>query len=105
VNPILKECKSLSNYYNFAFINYACATCEEIFPKTLLPIYERRTWRLIEDSKTIYHTILLIDYDNPLDETFNFIEKIEQGKFLIKNNQLQTIRLLNRMNIETREFK
>ena len=121
VSSVLKECTSLSNLckqnnvdlvivindYNYAFINYGCTTCEKEFPKTLLPIYERRTWRLIEDEKIIYHTILLLDNVNKLDEQFNFVEKVKdkQDKYLIKNNQFRTIELLNKMGIETRTFK
>lgn len=121
VDYIIEECENLNklcenytidlviivSHYNYDFFNYGCSMCAENFPKTLRPIYERRTWRLIEDENKTYKNILFIDNLNALDEKFDFVEKIEFTKdiFIVKNNQLSTMKLLDKMDIEIRKYK
>lgn len=121
VDHVLKTCDELNkicaqyeielvvviNNPMYDFINYGCPACEKDFPKTLRPSYERRTWRLIEEEKMIRKNILLIDNLNQLDQEFDFVENItsHSDKFLITNNQLTTIRLLDKMNIKIRTYK
>lgn len=115
---LLKDCKKISQIakkYNVGLIianshfyianNYACETCEENFPKTLLPYYERRTWRLINDSNTIYNNIIIIDLARNLNEKFN-LNRIEEDAsfYLIKNNTLKTMEFIKKYEIDCRGF-
>jgi hypothetical protein len=96
----------ISNHWYYDFYTYACA-CIDSFPKTLRPDYERRTWRLMEEEKTVYDRLIIIDVNRSLDTEFNFVEKIEgfQGCYLISKNVLPTISLLQKMKIPIRNFK
>jgi len=97
----------ISNHWLYDVYNYGCPACIEQFPNTLRPSYERRTWRLIEEENRIYSTILVIDLNRKFDNEFNFVTKLNdtQGYYLIKNNQLSTILLLNKLSIDVRKFK
>jgi len=97
----------ISNHWNYDFFNYACPSCDETFPKTLRPSYERRTWRLIEDEKTIYSNILIIDLNKDFSKQFNFVKQIKPHNeyFIIENNSLYTIDLLDTLEIEYRKYK
>lgn len=121
VKSVINECENLNtlcilhkidlvvivNHYYYDFINYGCTVCSIDFPKTLRPSYERRTWRLLEDENFVYKNILFIDTKNQLDSTFDYVEQLEdhKDKFIIKNNTLKTIELLNKMNIDVRKYK
>jgi hypothetical protein len=121
IDYILNECEGINevcsanqvdllvvvDHYLYDFINYGCPACEEDFPKTLFPRYERRTWRLLEDEANVYESILFVDLSTQLDQKFSFIEPIakNQNLYLCKNNKLPTIELLNKMNISVRKYK
>jgi hypothetical protein len=121
IDQLKSECKliaSLAKKHNVDLIvlnshehkelyNYACSSCEKDFPKTLRPAYERRTWRLVEDSKTIYKTILVIEPWQALSEKHAFVTALGppyQGYYLIKNNHTPTIDLIKSLNIPVRPF-
>jgi hypothetical protein len=117
---ILSDCKNLhylcdalkvelfviSNHFYYDYYNYGCATCVEDFPKTLRPVYERRTYRLVEDEKCVYKTILIIDMKRALDKEFAFVKKIPNHPdlYLINNNSVYTMDLLKKLNIPCRIY-
>ena len=121
VDEVIAECKKLShickqnnveliiviNHYNYDFFTFACSTCTDEFPRTLRPSYERRTWRLVEDEKINYNNILLIDSDNHLSEKFEFIQRVQLNEdlYLIQNNDLYTMDLLNTLGVKVRKYK
>jgi hypothetical protein len=88
------------NSYEHDFINYGCRICENDFPKTLRPSFERRTWRLEEDENKTYKTILILDFKKKYKE----LEEIDYKTFLVKENKLKTMALLKQLNIECRKF-
>jgi hypothetical protein len=85
---------------------YGCASCVDNFPKTLFPAYERRTWRMVEDAKTIYKNILIVDEAKRIDTLLSNVENIEQKNnfYFIKNNQLKTFKLLDSLGLTYRPF-
>ena len=111
IDRILLKCKSLSNFckenkvdlivisdhFYFDFYNYGCSSCEENFPNTIRPNYERRTWRLLEDSDKVYSTVLVIDISRNFASEFDFMEKVyrKRGYFMIRNNPKKTMKLLD----------
>ena len=121
VDSVLELCKNINRlcsindidlvvvvrHGNQDFINYGCPACLTDFPKTIRPSYERRTWRLLEDEKNTYSNILFIDSENQLNQEFDFIEQIEfhENIFIVKNNQLTTMKLFNKMNLKIRNYK
>jgi hypothetical protein len=120
-DKILKKCEQINsvcsandielvvivNHYYYDFLNYGCPVCVEGFPKTLRPSYERRTWRLLEDEKVVYRRILFIDLSKKLDQNFTYIEPVEAYKnmFILRNNALPTMELLEKMKISVRKYK
>jgi hypothetical protein len=121
VSYLLEECENIksvsvkynvsliviSNHWDYDFIDYGCPACMEGFPPTLRPVYERRIWRLIEDENKIYQNILIIDTDRKLDERYQMVMKIPEisGYYLIKDNPLRTMILLDSLKIPVRKFK
>jgi len=117
---ILKDCNYLSeicrknkvelfvivNHFYAEAYSYGCASCFINFPKTLNPVYERRTWRLIEDEKRVYNTVLFIDMYNKLGEGHPRVRKIEGtvDLYVAENNTLKTMQLLDSLNIPYRKF-
>ncbi len=97
----------ISNHWDYDFINYGCPACTEGFPPTLRPAYERRTWRLIEDENKTYQNILIIDTERKLDEQYKMVMKIPEmnGYYLIRDNPLRTMELLDSLMIPVRKFK
>ena len=88
------------NSYEHDFINYGCSSCENDFPKTLRPSFERRTWRLNEDENVIYKTILILDFKKKYPE----LEEIDYKTFLVEDNKLNTMALLKELDIECRDY-
>lgn len=84
---------------------YGCTCIEKEFPKTLRPIYERRTWRMLEDDTTTYKTILVVDLNRNFSKEFKGIKNIKQDNYLIESNTLTTFKLLDSLNIPYRPFK
>ncbi len=90
----------------YDYYNYGCACINPNFPKTLRPSNERRTWRLLEDESIIYSNILFIDLENNLTEKIKAIYlKESEGFYLIKNNQLPTMDLFKKAEINVRNYK
>jgi hypothetical protein len=94
---------NLRDYYDS--FNYGCPACLKTFPNTLRPIYERRTWRLIEDEHKIYKNILIIDDANDLSKLSETIIKIKKSYYLIKSNKMKTIKLFDKLKIKYRPFR
>ncbi len=97
----------VNNHWFYDHFTYGSPSIEANFPLTLRPAYERRTWRLKEESKKINKTILLIDRGRDIsqDSTLNIsaVPNFE-GYFIISNNQTNTIDLLKHLQIPIREF-
>ncbi len=93
-------------HYFYDVYDYGCPSCEQNFPKTIRPEYERRTWRLIEDENKIYPNILIIDLAREYDKEFSFVSKIKekQGCYLIKDNTLSTKALYEKLHINVRKY-
>ncbi len=117
VDQLKKECDQINRVckkydINLVLIgyaeayNYGCPVCAENFPKTLKPMAERRTWRLIEDERKSYNNILLIDFRRNLSEEYSFIKKIDQidDCYFIENNYQKTMDLLDSIKINYRNF-
>jgi hypothetical protein len=97
----------ISNHWYYDFFNYGCPSCDVSFPNTLLPNYERRTWRLIEDEKTIYQNILIIDLTKDFTKQINIVKQIKtsMGYFIINNNRMPNIDLLDTLGLKYRKYK
>ena len=97
----------ISNHYFYDFYDYGCPSCIDKFPNTLRPIYERRTWRLVEDEKKVYSNILIIDTDRDFENQYKFVKRIGDANefFLIENNKMFTMDLLDKLKIEYRKYK
>ncbi len=91
------------NHNDYDIINYGCQVCDDDFPNSQGPALDRRIWRLREDKGRVYENILILT-DRPLDEMFDYIEKVDENQFLIRNNQLPTGALLDIIGIESREI-
>ncbi len=92
-------------YYDF--IEYGCDCNVENFPETIRPEYERRTWRLIEESENIHSNIIIIDEHEKL------LEKIKQkgipilnydGYYVITKNKMKSLKLITNLGIPIRKF-
>ena len=97
----------VSNHYSYDFLTYGCPALHSDLPNTLRPVYERRTWRLIEDAEKVYGRILVIDDNRKLDLEFPFVSQLPgHGYFyLIEDNDVATITLLDLMEMEVRAFR
>lgn len=86
---------------------YGCTACTDSFPKTLFPVYERRTWRMVEDENTIYQNILIIDEAKRIDTLLKNVENIEDKNnfYIIINNTYKTFDLLDSVGLEYRPFR
>lgn len=96
----------LVNHARNTMYNYGCTACETTFPNTLFPLYERRTWRLLEDENKSYNRILIIDSEKRFNTLFNNITKVKESDhyYLITNNHMKTMDLLKLLAIETRPY-
>lgn len=94
------------DHWFYDVYDYGCPACLKKFPKTLRPIYERRTWRLLEDENKVYTNILFVDLKTRLDKKFYFISCLneKQGFYLLKNNKIPTMLLLKKLGIKVRKF-
>lgn len=94
------------NHHYYDIYNYGCPSCIENFPKTLRPVYERRTWRLLEDENSIYKNILLIDKSIKFNSEFQSMldEEGKDGLYIIKGNKLPTKKFLNELKIDVRKY-
>jgi hypothetical protein len=92
--------------FGYVIENYACGICTRKGIKTLYPTYERRTWRLLEDSDKIYNNLLIIDANLLNNKSENAISTIQgtNNFHLIKNNKLSTYELMLLLGISPREF-
>jgi hypothetical protein len=121
VEYILRDCRMLSevcrahhvdlfvvaNHFYLDAYAQGCAACFSNFPKTLKPRYERRTWRLLEDENKVYKTVMFIDMNNRIAEGKTFIKKIPGtiDLYLVENNNLKTLKLLDTLGITYRQFR
>jgi hypothetical protein len=111
INKVCQEHKVdlfvIANHFYYDAYAHGCTACVSKFPKTLKPFYERRTWRLLEDENKVYETIMFIDMYNHIADGHNFIKKIPGtvDLYLVENNTLKTLKLLDTLNIKYRQFK
>jgi hypothetical protein len=120
VEDIKEECRRLKKYANEKNIDliiigfdwrntlcgYGCEACIDSFPKTLFPLYERRTWRMLEDAKVAYKNILIIDVALRVDTLLANAENVDKQNnfYLIKNNHLKTFELLDSIGMKYRPY-
>jgi hypothetical protein len=97
----------ISNHWHNDLYNYGCPILQDDFPFTIRPKYERRTWKMIEAEKTSFKNILVLDVLNDYQILNLEVTKIEDFpySYLIKNNTLGLYRLLEKINIQYRQFK
>jgi hypothetical protein len=91
------------NDFGFIIENYACGICTQKELKTLYPVYERRTWRLLEDKDEIYANILVID-ENPTLDKEAVVQQLSDKFYLIQGNRQTTYELMLELGIYPREF-
>lgn len=91
------------NDFGFIIENYACGICTQKELKTLYPVYERRTWRLLEDKDEIYANILVID-ENPRLDKAAVVQQLSDKFYLIQGNRQTTYELMLDLGIYPREF-
>lgn len=92
------------NVPSLEFYNYGCPLLFKNFPKTMMSVYERRTWVYLEEKSKIRKNILI--YGLEIDSTL--IRKQLDYKILsndppiliIKNNSMKTEALSKFLNIE-----
>ncbi len=121
VKPILNDCRRINaiaqtykvnlfvvanHFYADAYAS-GCKACFDDFPNTLNTKFERRTWRLLEDENKIYKNVMIIDMDQKLDTSLSFLKKIPGtiDLYLVKNNSLKTMQLLDSLHIQVRRFR
>lgn len=121
VEYILKGCRDLNkiakennvelvvmvnHFFNDCF-TYGCPSCSDSFPEIIRPAYDRRTWKLLETENKIYKTVLLVDEEQNIKSTTLQVKKIpSQPKlFLVTNNTLKTMVLLDSLKVKYRRFR
>ena len=85
------------------FYNYGCPLIEKNFKRTLLNVYEKRTWVYLKEKKSIRKNILLYGYvDKKLLLQYTEHEIISENPqiTIIKNNNFITETFLNNLNIK-----
>lgn len=88
-------------------ITYGCSACEEKLPNILFPIYDRRTWRLLEDEYRVYNRILIVTAWRRFDLEYGAKRiSIKHPEWqILYNNQLPTQRLLDKLGFLTRRYQ
>lgn len=96
----------INDHNLYDFYNYGCPACMDFFPKTIRPLNERRTWRLVEDQNHVYKNILLIDLQKKHSKSDTLIEALscKEGFYVIKLNTLTTAKLFKKLGIKSRPF-
>lgn len=84
-------------------LNYGCPCFQNDFPLTIFPWYERRTWRLMEETNRIHSNIMFF---NPKHEMVSFatFENPAENIFILRNNNSATIDLLKSYKYEIRKY-
>lgn len=86
------------------FYNYACPLLEKDFTKTMMTVYEKRTWVFVKEKKSVYSNVLLFgpDMDMRLVESMENIPVSgdSQKLILIKNNKLSIEELMAKLNVK-----
>lgn len=86
------------------FYNYGCPLLDKKFPKTLLRIYERRTWVYLKEKSSVESNIIIYDAELNVNSikteinaaVFSYSPEIH----IIRWNSLTTDSLLKRINIK-----
>lgn len=92
-------------------INYAGSAVYDNFPNTFKPSFERRTWRILEETDAVHENFIIYtdnpNYDKYIHENYKDIGIIkldDYGAFLIKNNKLTTVQFLKYVKAKTDGF-
>jgi hypothetical protein len=95
------------NVSEMAFYNYGCRFFEKDFPKTVVTIYEKRTWEFNSAKTNIEKNVMIFGSEIALDSIRaagnpEVLDTANPKIFIYKNNQLRTDSLLKRLKIEFR---
>ena len=92
-------------------INYAGPAIYDDFPNTFKPSFERRTWRILEETKAVHKSFIIYtgdyNYDKYIIEHFKDVEISrldDYGLFLIKNNKRPTVNFIKHIKALTDGF-
>jgi hypothetical protein len=101
----------VANHWADKYISYGCPSCDTDLPLTLTPSNDRRTWRLLQEKDKVYQTLLLIDESYKIQKEATAPGKppvnlvpLGNRMFLLQNNSLTVLQLINRLKIELRPF-
>jgi len=94
----------ISSHWYYDIYTFGCPSCNSDFPSTLRPSYERRTWRLLEDEKKVYRNVLIVDVSETGPNS-HLVKKLGYGLYLVQNNSLLTMQLLDSLKINCREYR
>lgn len=91
------------NVPNLEFYNYGCPLLQPAFPKTLMNVYERRTWQFHEEEHKVEHNILIYNYgiDTSRVDTFPNASTLSTNPSLtvFRENKLPLDSLLKILNL------
>ena len=94
---------SLYNIPYLEFYNYGCPLLEKKFPKTMMNLYERRTWVYLTEKSRIEPNILIFNYKIDSNQIKMFPKLIElsgvHSLTLINENKIRTDSLLKKLKI------
>ena len=92
-------------------INYAGPAVYDDFPNTFKPSFERRTWRIFEESKNVHQKFIVLtadyNFDTYVKENYKDIDIVrldDYGLFLIKNNKRTTVDFIKHIHAVTDGF-
>lgn len=104
VNLIIYVPDGKLNVPAMEFYDYGCPLIENDFPKTMLTVYEKRTWVYLKEKYKVEKNILIYGSDQVVNnlKVINNYEIISTNPniILIKNNTIDTESLLGLFNIE-----
>ena len=86
------------------FYNYGCPLMESGFPRTLMSIYEKRTWVYLKEKTEIGKNVMIYGAEVNLENTIKnmncIILSTDPSIIIVNNNSLTTESLLKLLNID-----
>ncbi|MBL0016912.1 MAG: hypothetical protein IPP17_10750 [Bacteroidetes bacterium] len=91
------------NVPNMEFYNYGCPLVQEAFPKTIMNVYERRTWVYLAERSTVESNVLLYNFalDSIQIDSFTNARTVSTNPnlTLISGNKLPLDSLLKQLSL------